>query len=465
MASLPGAPRSSGRAAFVVVAVAACLLAGLAPALSLPVQARDRVPVLLGPVEPLAEWPQLPDDDTESPVLVRDGDGVTAFLQEGCCGVVYARERMRGGTWSPEQEVPCVWSGMSTDYCKVYGAAVGVEGELVALVHLFTGRRTALAISVRAAGQTSWSDPQLISDGYVVAGNTRPTIRGTGAGALLVTFGDFRRGRPDALIAAHLRPGQTWDAATYHRLPNVQWPQVSGLSRRGRAVVIYSNDPGLTAPVLVARFIPGHGWAKPTRIGTGWTENYAVAMGLGGRAVATWLETNTDSTGSTLTTQSQRVRLMTRRGHWSRAWVLARGERGTSGNARVWIHGEAGVAWSPWIGDAVRVAAKPVGEPWQKETIAGGRNGGPLRVVDINPAGNLVLTWVSWREGVGDRLVLALRPRGSNWSAPRIVYTDQDTASGSALVRRSGSAIVAYGDDNLQQGVARRAYLDRDDSG
>ncbi len=79
----------------------------------------------------------------------------------------------------------------------------------------------------------------------------------------------------------------------------------------------------------------------------------------------------------------------------------------------------------------------------------------------MNGAGDLVLTWESWTQGIGYSLALALRPTGGNWSAPRRVYTDlQDFAAGSALARRAGSALVAYGDDALRQVVARRAYLD-----
>jgi len=68
---------------------------------------------------------------------------------------------------------------------------------------------------------------------------------------------------------------------------------------------------------------------------------------------------------------------------------------------------------------------------------------------------------VPWREDEGYALGLALRPKGGNWSAPRLVYTDlQDWAFGSAITQPDGSVIVAYGDDTLRQVVARRVQLD-----
>lgn len=446
------------RAHLVGLALTAALLAAVSAAASA-AEARDRAPVLLGPVEPLADRPGMPDDDTGSALLARNGDGVTAFLQDGYDDPTYARDRRPDGTWTPQQEVPCVSARLDPQYCEIHGAAVGSSGELVALVHLYARRTSALAVSVRAAGQTMWSNPKIVNGRYLVAGDYKPSIASSPRGAIVVTFGDFDRNRPMALIAVHLAPGKTWGSATYHRLPTVAWPEVSGLSRRGQAVVVYTSESGISAPVMVARLLPGRGWSTPTRIGTGWSENYAVAMDLDGRAVVTWLET-TEGEPSTLTAQSQRVRVMSPQGRWSSATVLARGERGTSGNAYAWIRGEVGVAWGPWIGSAVRVAVKPIGRPWRKVTVAGGDNAGAMRSVDLNTSGDLVLTWENWREGEGYSLGLALLPKGGDWSAPRLVYTDlQDWASGSAITQPDGSVIVAYGDDDLRQVVARRVHL------
>ena len=177
--------------------------------------------------------------------------------------------------------------------------------------------------------------------------------------------------------------------------------------------------------------------------------------------MATWLQTTTDSTGSSITSQSQRVRVMTAQGQWGHSLVLARG-RGTSGSAVVWVRGEAGVAWADYSLNTIRVASKPVEQPWQRSTLAKGSKAGALRALDITAAGDLAVTWENWAPGKGYRLALALRPAGGDWSVPRLLYTDANNgAVGSVLARHGGSALrVGYGDDALQQLVARRACVE-----
>ena len=231
------------------------------------------------------------------------------------------------------------------------------------------------------------------------------------------------------------------------------------MSLHGRVVVIYTDHTGLASPVLAARFLPNRGFTKPTRVGTGWSQNWSVAMGPRGRAVTSWLETTVDSTGSSITRQSQRLRVMSAEGRWGRTRVLARGD-GAAGNSVAWVHGEIGVAWDSQSGAGIRVETKTVHQPWQRSTIARGATGGNLRTLDINAAGDLAITWENWKQGRGYSLALALRPAEGNWSAPRLVYTDlQISATGSVLVQDRASALVAYGDDVRRQAVARRAYL------
>ncbi len=421
--------------------------------------APDRAQVILGPIEPLYDRPGTPDDDSGRVLLARGIAGPIAFLQGySYPPEVIARERMSSGEWSAVQEIPCARpEGPPAQDCSVLGAAVGADNEVVALLSTWAKPKgLAIAVSVRRAGEITWSIPRILSSGYRLSSFWNPMIRSSRQGGILISFGVIQRGAP-ALVAVHARPGQTFSNARFHVLNNVESPAVSGMSIDGTAVVIYTDHAGLASPVFASRFVPDRGFTRPTRLGSGWSSVWSVAMGPGGRAIVTWLETTESSTGGSISSKSQRARLMNVEGRWGRSHVLATGD-GTSGNALTWVRGEVGVAWDSDSPGAIRVATKPIGRPWQRSTITSDAKGGALRSLDINPAGDLVVTWENWKAGKGYSLGLALRRAGGNWSFPRLVYTDlQNYAPGSVPARLPG-ALVAYGDDFTQQLVARRAY-------
>ena len=56
--------------------------------------------------------------------------------------------------------------------------------------------------------------------------------------------------------------------------------------------------------------------------------------------------------------------------------------------------------------------------------MASGANGGGLRSLDINPAGDLVLTWENWRAARPTASVWPYGAPAESWSYPRLVYTD-----------------------------------------
>ena len=392
--------------------------------------------------------------------MTRGIAGPIAFLQGySYSQEVIARERMSAGEWSAVQEIPCSRpGGPPAQDCYVHGAVVGADHEVVALLSTWAKPKgLAIVVSVRRAGETTWSIPRILSSGYQLNSLWDPMIRSSPQGEMLVTFGVIQRGAP-ALVAVHAQPGQALNNARFHVLPNVESAAVSGMSFEGTAVVIYTDHAGLASPVLVSRSRPNRGFTRPTRLGSGLSSMWSVAMGPGGRAIATWVETTESSTGGSITSKSQRVRLMNVKGRWGRSHVLATGD-GTSGNALTWVRGEVGVAWNNATANAIRVVTKPVGRPWQRSTMASGANGGALRSLDINPAGDLVLTWENWRAAKAYSLSLALRRAGGSWSYPRLVYTDLQNSAPASVVARPSGALVAYGDDVTQQLVARRAYL------
>ena len=451
--------RRTRRALVVRLALTLGLLSIVMTGVSIATAALDRAQVTLGPVEPLFDRPGTPDDDSGTVLLTRGIAGPIAFLQGySYPQEVIARERMSAGEWSAVQEIPCSRpEGPPAQDCHVHGAAVGADNEVVALLSTWAKPKgLAIAVSVRRAGETTWSTPRFLSSGYQLSSFWDPMIRSSPQGDITVTFGVIQRGAP-ALVAVYARPGQALSNARFHVLPGVESAAVSGMSIDGTAVVIYTDHAGLASPVFASRFLPDRGFTRPTRLGSGWSSMWSVAMGPGGRAIATWLETTESSTGGSITSKSQRVRLMNAEGRWGRSHVLATGD-GTSGNALTWVRGEVGVAWDSDSPGAIRVATKPVGRPWHRSTITSDTNGGALRSLDINPAGDLVLTWENWRAAKAYSLGLALRRAGGSWSSPRLVYTDlQNSAPGSVVARPLG-ALVAYGDDVTQQLVARRAY-------
>ena len=384
------------------------VLAGVPVATAAP----DRAQVTLGPVESLFDRPGTLDDGVGRVLLARGVEGPIAFLQGySYPGEVIARERMSGGEWSAVQEIPCARpEGPPAQDCHVHGAAVGADNEVVALLSTWAKPKgLAIAVSVRRGGETTWSIPRILSSGFQLSSFVDPMIRSSRQGEILVIFGVFQRGA-HALVAVHARPGQALSNARFHVLPNVESAAVSGMSIDGAAVVIYTDHAGLAAPVFVSRFLPNRGFTRPTRLGSGWSSVWSVATGPGGRAIATWLETTEDSGGGSITSRSQRVRIMNVEGRWGRSHVLATGD-GTSGNAVTWVSGEVGVAWDSDSPDAIRVVTKPVGRPWQRSTITSGANGGALRSLDINPAGDVVVTWENWRAAKAYSLGLGLAAR------------------------------------------------------
>ena len=102
---------STRRARLAILALALLLLPSAPLASPFAVVAPDRASVALGPVEPLADRPEKAEDETVGALLARGNDGAIAFVEYYYGDVVHARQRLRGGRWSPFQEVPCAGPG------------------------------------------------------------------------------------------------------------------------------------------------------------------------------------------------------------------------------------------------------------------------------------------------------------------------------------------------------------------
>ena len=104
-----------------------------------------------------------------------------------------------GVDWSAAQEIPCSGSESASSYCFVEGAVLGADKEMVTSLSIERRRSLEVAVSVRRAGETTWSAPKVLNTDLPVQPNWDPTIRSSRTGAIA----DHLRDRRARGVGAH----------------------------------------------------------------------------------------------------------------------------------------------------------------------------------------------------------------------------------------------------------------------